>query len=198
MLASIPFLPESLTGRMSTIKTYEEDSSASTRLAVWGWTLDFVKDNPFGGGFGAHRLNRVEIVTQARTGDENNVSTSTNVVEDKARAFHSAYFEVLGEHGYPGFALFMALLIVGLVQLGRLRRRYRDSETDQWISDLARALRHTLIIYMVGSLFIGVAFQSMLYFVLAFTAALVQLSARRERVKEPQPLAGPKLAAALR
>ena len=35
-----PLLPSSYTERMGTIKTYQGDESASTRLAVWAWTWD--------------------------------------------------------------------------------------------------------------------------------------------------------------
>src|SRR3546814_10111048 len=54
---AVPFLPQSFTGRMSTIQTYEADASASTRLAVWAWTWDYAKKNPLGGGFEAYRQN---------------------------------------------------------------------------------------------------------------------------------------------
>lgn len=182
-LASIPFLPDTFTGRMQTIQTYDEDTSASTRLAVWGWTLDFVRDHPLGGGFGAYRLNKLEVEVRERSGDGNNMSEDTTVVTDRARAFHSSYFEVLGEHGYPGLAIFLAMLVVALVQLRRLYTRFRDSETDRWIADMARAVGHTLIVYMAGSIFVGVAFQSTQYYLLATTAALAHIASRRAKPK---------------
>src|SRR6185503_20467483 len=50
MVAAIPFLPQSFRDRMGTITEYQGDESASTRVQVWKWTLDYVKENPFGGG----------------------------------------------------------------------------------------------------------------------------------------------------
>ena len=179
-IASIPLLPDSFTGRMSTIQTYDEDNSASTRVAVWNWTLDFVKDHPFGGGFYAYKLNRIEVQTRRRVGEGSNMREETVTVVDEARAFHSSYFEVLGEHGYPGLLIFMTMLVAALLQLRGLYRRFRTSDEDAWIAHLAKALGQTTIIYMCGSLFVGVAFQSTLYFLLGLAAALAQIAARRE------------------
>src|SRR3546814_1113931 len=63
--------------------------------------------------------------------------------------------------GYPGLALWLLLHGVGIVQLERLRRRYRKTRRaeEQWIAPLATALQHGHIVYLVGSLFVGIAFQ---------------------------------------
>lgn len=176
LVSAVPFLPDSFTGRMSTIKTYDEDNSAATRIAVWNWTLDFVKDHPFGGGFYAYKLNRIEVKVRERTGEGNSAREQTRIVFDQARAFHSSYFEVLGEHGYPGLLIYMTMLIVALLQLRGLAKRYRLSEGREWIASLATALSDCILIYMTGSLFAGVAFQSTLYFLLGLSAALAQIA----------------------
>lgn len=186
-IVAVPFLPASFTERMSTIKTYEEDASASTRLAVWEWTLDFVQEHPFGGGFGAYRLNNLEIELREREGEGSVTSETTKTVTDRARAYHSSYFEVLGEHGYPGIAIYLAMLIVALVQLRRVYKRFVTSEEDHWLADAARALGFSLIIYMFGSLFVGIAFQSPQYYLIAFTAALAQIAAQRMPAKGAAP-----------
>ncbi len=72
-LAAIPFLPSSFTNRMETIQGYQADESAGTRLAVWGWTWNYVLDHPGGGGFEAYRQNRIQVnmvnPDAAETGD---------------------------------------------------------------------------------------------------------------------------------
>src|SRR3546814_4583024 len=54
--------------------------------------------------------------------------------------------------GYPGLALWLLLHGVGIVQLERLRRRYRKTRRaeEQWIAPLATALQHGHIVYLVG------------------------------------------------
>jgi hypothetical protein len=54
-----------------------------------------------------------------------------------------------------------------------LRRRYRRSEGDEaWIAPLATTLQHAHLIYLVGSLFVGIAFQSFVYMWMAIEIGL--------------------------
>ena len=69
-------------------------------MAVWEWTLDYVKANPLGGGFDSYRANSFTYEMPVRTGTGNTTAVEYVEVTDKARAFHSAYFELLGEQGY--------------------------------------------------------------------------------------------------
>lgn len=186
-LLAIPLLPSSFTERMSTIETYSQDTSASTRLAVWSWTLDFVNEHPLGGGFDVYRLNNLEIQLHEQTESNGVMTTETKTVTDRARAFHSSYFEVLGEHGYPGLVIYLTIIIVALAQLRSLFKRFRDGD-DVWIANMSRAIAFSMITYMTGALFVGIAFQSTFYYFIAFTAALTQVAARREPVRKPQPL----------
>lgn len=191
-VAAIPLLPDTFTGRMSTIKSYDEDNSASTRTAVWKWTLDFVREHPFGGGFYAYKLNRIEVTTRERVGEGNNMREVSRTYIDEARAFHSSYFEVLGEHGYPGLAIFLTMIGISLWQLRRVRIQFRNSEEDRWIADLAMSLSHCTIIYMVGSIFVGIAFQSMNYYLLGLSASVAQIARfRLPRLNEITPLSKP-------
>src|SRR3546814_13097084 len=101
-VASIPLRPQSSTERMETIESYKADQSASTRVAVWQWTWDYAKENPFGGGFDAYIQNHVRVVKAATAYDPDNPpEAEPSVYEEKSRAYHSSYFEMLGEQGYP-------------------------------------------------------------------------------------------------
>jgi probable O-glycosylation ligase (exosortase A-associated) len=177
-VVAVPFLPDTFTGRMTTIKAHETDASASTRLAVWDWTLDFVNENPLGGGFGVYRLNEIEFEVVRRSGEGPVTAVETVTVTDRARAFHSSYFEVLGETGYPGLAIFLSMLALALVQLRGVFKRFKDSVENHWLADASRAVGFAIVIYMVGQLFVGLGFQSMLYHLLALSVALTQIAAR--------------------
>lgn len=174
MLASIPFLPDSYTERMSTIKSHESDESASTRVAVWMWTLDYVKSRPLGGGFDAYRGNSFTYDTKVMVDRGGVTSVETQQVTDNARAYHSSYFEVLGEQGWPGLFLWLSIHGLGLWQMERIRRKYRKSEDAQeksWCS-LATALQQGQMIYLVGALFIGIAYQPFIFMLMALQIAL--------------------------
>lgn len=60
-----------------------------------------MKERPFGGGFEAYIQNRmsVQTVSGSTSGPVERVSATTSV--EQGRAWHSAYFEVLGEQGFP-------------------------------------------------------------------------------------------------
>ncbi|MFM6931027.1 MAG: DUF5935 domain-containing protein [Novosphingobium sp.] len=166
-LVAIPFLPESYTKRMDTIENHESDESASTRVAVWMWTLDYAKDHPLGGGFDAFRSNRLRIETRAASGQGNNTSVEVQEVEDAARAYHSSYFEMLGEQGWPGLFLWLWIQALGVWQMERLRSRWRKKAAApgagpdvHWQAPLATALQQAQLVYLLGSLFVGIAFQA--------------------------------------
>jgi probable O-glycosylation ligase (exosortase A-associated) len=181
-LASIPFLPNSFTGRMETIQGYQSDSSAGTRLAVWGWTWNYVQEHPLGGGFDAYRGNRILVKTVSGSSGDSQV-VDWKVAEDKGRAYHSSYFEMLGEQGYPGLLLFLLIHGIGLARMEALRRRYRKSEErDAWISPLATALQHGQLIYLVGSVFVGIAFQPFVYMLLGVQIGLDSYLAVRDKL----------------
>ena len=182
--ASIPFLPASFTNRMETIQGFAGDQSANTRLAVWAWTWDYAQAHPFGGGFGAYRSNRimVETVSTQISGDTQIVSTQAEA--DQARAYHSAYFEMLGEQGFPGLIIYLLIQGIGLVRMEILRRRYRRIEGDKaWIAPLATALQHFQIVYLVGSIFVGIAYQPFAWLMLAVQIGLDQHVTRLERTE---------------
>jgi probable O-glycosylation ligase (exosortase A-associated) len=183
-VAITPLLPQSLQARMGLIQGYQQDSSASSRIAVWKWTLDFVQDRPTGGGFGAYHINRLQVETvQART--EGGVQTvDRQQMVDEGRAWHSAYFEMLGEQGWPGLFLFLLLHAIGLIQMETVRRRYRSEAGDKaWIAPLATALQHFQIIYLVGALFVAIAFTPFVHLMLGVQIGLNVILRRQEEAE---------------
>lgn len=188
-VAAVPFLPESYMKRINTIGDHQSDQSASTRVAVWMWTLDYVKDHPFGGGFDAYRGNNLQVETVKELGPDNNAKLDVQVHEEKARAYHSAYFEMLGEQGYAGFLLWAWIHFLGLWQMERLRRRWGKEKAEHlaWIAPLANALQMSQLIYLLGALFIGIAFQPVMFMLIAVQCGLWSY-ARRIGAPVRQPL----------
>jgi probable O-glycosylation ligase (exosortase A-associated) len=197
-LAAIPFLPSSFTERMGTIKTYQADASASTRIAVWQWTMDYVKTHPMGGGFEAYRQNRIRYEKVAVQGEGDGVAkVERNLEVDKARAYHSAYFEMLGEQGYPGLAIWLLINLAGLFRMEVLRRRYRKAEPGQeWIAPLASALQSAHVIYMLGATFIAIAFQPFVYMLIGAQIGLDTYAARKRAESAWRPLRKARVATA--
>ena len=185
-LAAIPFLPSAFTDRMNTIKTYDADESASTRLAVWKWTIEYAKTHPFGGGFEAYRGNRIRYDLKS-TGDA--AAPGPRVETDKARAFHSAYFEMLGEQGYLGLAIWLAINFIGVFRMEILRRRYADPASEfAWAGPLAAALQSGQIIYLFGAAFVGIAFQPFVYMLIGAQIGLDTYLTRKRSEQTFRPM----------
>jgi len=179
-VAALPFLPQSFYERMETLGSPAGDESASTRVAVWEWTLDYVDENPLGGGFDAYRGNKFTYDMPITEKMGNTVAVEYREVTDEARAYHSAIFEMLGEQGWPGLGLWLWLQLLGVWQMERIRRTWRNHAStrehtdarDQWQAPLASALQFGQIIYLVGSLFQGIAYQPFILLLIGLQCAL--------------------------
>lgn len=147
------FAPQQWLDRMSTIETYEQDGSASGRFDAWKFGYEVAKANPiFGGGFLVqfdHEL-FMEYVPEAF----------------KPRAFHSVYFEILGEHGFIGFTLFGILALVAAYNCRWIRIRTKYRPELKWAHELSNMLFLSLVGYAVGGAFLNMAFYDLLYHLL--------------------------------
>lgn len=181
-LAAIPFLPSAFSQRMETIQNYKADESAATRVAVWKWTWEFVQEHPFGGGFDAYRINKIRY--DLPVVDENGFDTGAvdrREIVDQGRAYHSSYFEMLGEQGFPGLFIWLLIHVGGVWRMEMVARMYkrRNRPDESWVAPLATALQNAQIIYLVGSLFVGIAFQPFVYMLVAMQLGLDTYLARR-------------------
>jgi putative inorganic carbon (HCO3(-)) transporter len=163
-LATYHLTPERWRARIHTIGVAAADNSsidesAKGRLVVWKWTLGFAKTHPFGGGFNSYTVNHI---------------IEDGVDYGAGKAFHSIYFEVLGEHGFVGLGVFLAIMLGTIVNLLKIRWQSRANRELAWCSDLANALLTALFIVMAGGAFVGIAFQPLIWYLFALTNCLQQ------------------------
>ena len=189
-LMAIPFLPSSFTNRMDTIQNYQADQSASTRIAVWKWTWDYVQDHPLGGGFEAYRQNSLRYDAKKIDGDGPVQEVQRQVVTDEGRAYHSSYFEMLGEQGFPGLFVWLVLNFGCVLRMEILRRHYekRTEEEVQWVAPYALAMQQGHLVYLVGSLFVGIAFQPFVFMLIALQIGVDSYLRRREKEAAWRPI----------
>lgn len=148
---AIGFMPESWTNRMQTIETYEADEgSAMARLRTWETLINLANDRPLvGGGFEPYAPRTFEIY---------------GVGPHDVHAAHSIYFQMLGEHGYVGLGLFLALVIACWRVSGRLIRASRDRPDLLWADNLARATQISLVGFAVGGAFVNISYWELPYY----------------------------------
>lgn len=158
--------PDQLVERWGTIKTYEEDQSAMQRVQAWGVNWNMAVERPFlGMGFRNTWMGYDWWISYA------NFEGSWRHVLSP----HSIYFQVLGQHGFAGLSIFLALIAFTYRTLGRIKRRASELAGRLWLSQYAWAIQVGLIGYLVAGAFLDVAYFNLLY---AFIALAIIM--RRE------------------
>ncbi len=168
LLIAIPIfwsaMPEHWHQRMATIVEYEEDTSAMGRINAWGFAFRLAQERPIvGGGFDAFTP---ELFWRYAPDPED--------FHDS----HSIYFEVLGEHGFVGLALYLLLALMTLIACSGVLRKVKSIEHLQWASQLARMVQVSLVGYAVGGAFLGLAYFDLYYHMIAITVILREIVSR--------------------
>lgn len=167
--------------RVSSIADYQSDTgSAVLRILVWKWTLGFVQSYPLGGGFQAYIVNQISL-----PGNAANPGGSIQF----GRAFHSIYFEMLGEQGWPGLFMFLALALLAIWNTILVRRAAKRNPDLEWCGALAVAIRTGLAVFMSAGAFVGIAFQPMFWYFVAMTVCL-RAYVRQVETQDAVPASG--------
>ncbi|MBD9355630.1 putative O-glycosylation ligase, exosortase A system-associated [Methylomonas albis] len=157
----IPYLPEEWFGRMHTMETYEEDLSAMSRIEAWtdGW--NHALSHPFtGAGFDGW-------------------------LHVTMRDWHSSYVEMLAEHGFIAFGLWISLIVGSVFGLTSLSRQAKSIEGMEWVRHYSLMVRTSIICYMVGTAFLGLSYWDLIYH-LVFIAMLIKKFALQELSEKAQ------------
>jgi putative inorganic carbon (HCO3(-)) transporter len=154
--------------RMSSIGTYQQDSSALGRIAVWKWTMDFALANPLGGGFDAFKLNRIALAN-----DEG--IQYYDAREYRGKAFHNIFFEVMGEQGLVGFVVYLSIIGATFWTLFKVRQLNKNNPEQSWLVDISTKLSDALMVLLVGGMFVGIAYQCYIFYLVALSISLGEL-----------------------
>lgn len=164
------FTPQSLYERAETIETYDQDRSAMQRIQAWSVSWNLAKQRPLtGGGFWIEYLpDDVWLSYADRAFDE---------FGSVARAAHSIYFQILGDHGFVGLGLFLSLLFVTLHSLQRIKRLARQGGAEKrWLASYANGLQVGLWGFAVSGAFLSRAYFDLFYAYVALAAILARES----------------------
>jgi probable O-glycosylation ligase (exosortase A-associated) len=162
LLVGTLLIPSQWSDRMGTIKTYEQDNSALGRLNAWATAWNLVLDRPItGGGFNVFF---VRDVFRKYAPDPTDI-----------RDVHSSYFEMLGEQGFIGLAVYIALITATLSSLTALKWRLKRNPEIHWPQHYPDMLQVSLIAYLIGGAFLGRAYFDLFYQMVAAAVVLKQL-----------------------
>jgi probable O-glycosylation ligase (exosortase A-associated) len=180
---AIGFMPEKWADRMETIEDYEQDASAMSRINAWTTAINVVLDRPLvGAGFNGHYAREY-------------VQYAVDLAD--IRPAHSIYFQMLGEHGVVGLALFLLLWILVWRDASWIVRHSRSRTQLRWAADLARMIQVSLVGYAVGGAFLNLALYDVPYNLLvALVLTRILVEKEIERVAQgagAEPALGPQL-----
>ncbi|SHJ92214.1 probable O-glycosylation ligase, exosortase A-associated [Roseomonas rosea] len=168
---AMAFMPQAWVARMNSIETYEEDASATTRLKLWEASFRLAMDRPLvGSGF---------------RGPYSQAAVDRVMPGGPARAVHSIWFEVLGEHGFPGFLAWLGLTVSGIWYSLRLSRLGRDHPGLQWAGDLGRMVGISILAYCIGGTFLSLGYWDFYWTLLVVAAAAHALALAELRNELP-------------
>lgn len=154
------------TSRINTINDANEDASFMGRVVAWKLSFIMASENPFfGGGFKS-----LEYLPVWRELSKDFFSYSWFYTGDSlppthfARAAHSVYFQVLGDHGFFGLAIYLFCLLSAYRKTGRVAKTVRRHGGPAWLQQLASMLQLSIFAFALGG-----AALSFAYFDLIFT-----------------------------
>jgi len=179
-VAIVAFMPDAWDARMSTIIHYQNDSSALGRINAWWMTWNLATDRIFGGGFAIY-----DLPTFARYAPN----------PRDVHAAHSIYFQVLGEHGFIGLALFLLIGFLVWRWAGWLRQHASAIPDCRWAAELGALCQVSLVGYAVGGAFLSLAYFDLPYNVLVLVVVARRI-VERQMATNPIPVKAPSAALA--
>lgn len=178
-LVAVSFLalslaPDSWNERMNTIRSAEQDGSFMGRVTAWKRASAIAVENPiFGGGFHAGQAPQIFPDFRYKQGLLGFVETPD---VGYPAASHSIYFEVLGDLGFVGLALFVGILFNALMTRNRIVRASKNIKQDtRWIVNLSNLLAGSVIAYAVGGAALSAAYFDFPYIIFMLMEVLWQL-----------------------
>jgi len=156
--ALILMMPDSWFDRMSTISNYQEDASANGRINAWWTAWNLAVDRfPIGAGFYMYEpdvFNRYAPNPLA------------------IHAAHSIYFQVLGEHGFVGLALFLLIFLLAWRSGGRVIKLAKKQANLAWAGNLAAMSQVCLVGYAIGGAFLSLTYFDLPYYIVLILVVL--------------------------
>ena len=137
-------MPSTYYDRLQTINTASADDSFHGRQVAWQVAWDYARDHfPVGAGFAGPQLPQV---------------FNHYFPEEPTHAAHSIFFEVLGDNGFIGFALYLTILLIAFWNCSRIRAATRNRPELAWAYDLSSMVQLTLFVFCLGGSALSLAY----------------------------------------
>ena len=172
------FMPQNYFDRLNTIKTANSDPSFHGRVVAWKVAWSYATEHfPFGDGMAGAQLPSV---------------FNHYFPTEETHAAHSIYFQVLGDNGFIGLVLYLAILVTALLYCSQIRRATRGVDELHWAYELTGMIQLSLFVFCLGGAALSMAYYDVLFINVGLLSALRTMLARSSQANSkylvPKPL----------
>jgi probable O-glycosylation ligase (exosortase A-associated) len=166
--AALSMMPAHWWERMNTIQTYQEDDSALGRLNAWDLAFRVANDRITGGGF---MMWFSEVFRMYSPNPE------------RHHAAHSIYFQALGEQGWIGLGLFLAIGVATWMACAKMRKLGSTDPELRWAHDLGSMVQVSMAGFAAAGAFLSLTwfdlpYNQMIMATIGLRLALAQAESR--------------------
>lgn len=141
------------------------DNTSISRLMYWEKGVEMMNENPFF-GVGYYTFAQYFSDNYSYLKDDDSYLGKRNEVA------HNSFVEVGSTLGYSGLACYVGMILICYFQNRAVRKRMKSIEygpSEQWIYHYSIGLDATMVVYVVGSFFMSVAFYPYIYLLMMFS-----------------------------
>jgi putative inorganic carbon (HCO3(-)) transporter len=168
--------------RMNSIGSYQDDGSAMGRINAWHFAINVATHNLLGGGFNVFSPRMFYVYAPEPT---------------NYHVAHSIYFEVLGDHGFIGLAIYLGLMVCAWRTGTRVFKHCIKQPELKWAAQMARMSQVAIIGYAVSGAFLSLAYFDLYYDIIIILVVLEKVLLLQKQPETetanlpPRPLAQP-------
>jgi probable O-glycosylation ligase (exosortase A-associated) len=159
------YISSDYVARMDTIASAEQDDSFMGRVVAWKLSFIMAMHHPFfGGGIKSLEYFPVWLELSKDFFAYPWFYTGTALPNTSfARAAHSIYFQVLGDQGFVGLALYVGCLVSSFMKAGSVARKARKIGAPAWLPTAAVMVQLSIFSFAVGGAALSLAYFDLLF-----------------------------------
>lgn len=160
--------------RIDTIDSANEDASFMGRVVAWKLSFIMAMQNPFfGGGFKALETFGVWSQLSLHFHEYPWFYTGDSLPPTSfARAAHSVYFQVLGDHGFGGLFIYLACLLTAWRKAGRAARKVKLAGGPAWLSTMSTMIQLSIFAFAFGGAALSFAYFDLIFALFGLTIVI--------------------------
>jgi probable O-glycosylation ligase (exosortase A-associated) len=174
-IAVLALAPKEYKERIYSIKDYQSEGSAASRLRAWAIAMRMVQANPvWGVGFGRFQQNYADYDPHP---------TPEVLAGEGVIVAHNSYLQIWAECGSIAFGLYLLLIGLSFWDIWTIRKQARRRYHSSWILSYCTMFEAALGTFVLGSVFLNRAHFDLIYHYVAIVMVFGHV-ARQEMENE--------------